>query len=200
MFIFIDHYYICRTHIILDQWQDVCNQNSNTSRFLQYYEQGNYSFPQKEKMGPVRRLIIKFFKKKLLLLIPLYISSKNDLLDAVVVWRNDSCLSNSQILLGADMPWLWVFTCSMATSFLSWLSCLVGKRSLSMTLTATSRPVILCFPGGRKERGFYRTWCMLRKLVSFSSVSITHTSINHSKLPRPQHFISKDLVDCTNVL
>lgn len=41
-----------------------------------------------------------------------------------------------------------VFTCSMATSFLSWLSCLVGKRSLSMTLTATSLPDFLCFPGG----------------------------------------------------
>ncbi|TNN45686.1 hypothetical protein EYF80_044115 [Liparis tanakae] len=35
---------------------------------------------------------------------------------------------------------------SMATSFLSWLSCLVGKRSLSMTLTATSLPDFLCFP------------------------------------------------------
>lgn len=37
-------------------------------------------------------------------------------------------------------------TWRMATSFLNWLSCLVGKRILSMTLMATSLPVFLCFP------------------------------------------------------
>lgn len=48
---------------------------------------------------------------------------------------------------GSSGPRAPVVTCKMATSFRSWLSCLVGKRSLSMTLTATSRPVFRCFPG-----------------------------------------------------
>lgn len=43
------------------------------------------------------------------------------------------------------------FTCKMATSFRSWLSCLVGKRILSMTLMATSRFVFLCFPLNEKQ-------------------------------------------------
>lgn len=48
---------------------------------------------------------------------------------------------------GRAEPQTPLVTCRMATSFLSWLSCLVGKRSLSMTFTATSRPVFRCFPG-----------------------------------------------------
>lgn len=39
-----------------------------------------------------------------------------------------------------------LITCKMATSFLSWLSCLVGNLILSITLIATSLPVFLCFP------------------------------------------------------
>lgn len=77
--------------------------------FLQYYEWGIYSFPQKTKMGLVRHLIIKFFKKKL----PSYVSSENDLSNVVAVWQHDSCdcQSHAQIqcvpdhlLLGAGMP------------------------------------------------------------------------------------------------
>jgi len=34
----------------------------------------------------------------------------------------------------------------MATSFFSWASCLVGKRSLSMTLIATSLSSVRCLP------------------------------------------------------
>ena len=37
-------------------------------------------------------------------------------------------------------------TCNMATSFFNCASCLVGKRSLSMTLMATSRPSWRCLP------------------------------------------------------
>lgn len=40
----------------------------------------------------------------------------------------------------------WRHTCKMATSFLSWLSCLVGNLILSMILMATSFPVFLCLP------------------------------------------------------
>ena len=40
----------------------------------------------------------------------------------------------------------------MATSFLSWLSCLVGNLILSMTLMATSLPLFLCLPK------IYGTW------------------------------------------
>lgn len=51
-----------------------------------------------------------------------------------------------------------VFTCSMATSFLSWLSCLVGKRSLSITLMATSLPVFLCFPDKDMDLCYQMRW------------------------------------------
>lgn len=39
-----------------------------------------------------------------------------------------------------------VITCNIATSFLSWLSCLVGNLILSITLMATSLPLFLCLP------------------------------------------------------
>lgn len=62
---------------------------------------------------------------------------------------------NTKALISHTVPWVMrslilyrplLVTCSMATSFLSWLSCLVGNRSLSITFTATSRPDFLCFP------------------------------------------------------
>lgn len=42
-------------------------------------------------------------------------------------------------------------TCRMATSLRSWLSCLVGKRNLSIILIATSLPVFLRFPAVYKQ-------------------------------------------------
>lgn len=52
----------------------------------------------------------------------------------------------STVSSGCDGP-----TCKMATSFLSWLSCLVGNLILSITFIATSLPVFLCFPFNRKR-------------------------------------------------
>lgn len=43
---------------------------------------------------------------------------------------------------------LQALTWSMATSFLSWLSCLVGNLILSITFMATSLPLFLCLPEG----------------------------------------------------
>lgn len=48
---------------------------------------------------------------------------------------------------------IFSITCKIATSFRSWLSCLVGKRILSMTLMATSRFVFLCLPFNDIKRG-----------------------------------------------
>ncbi len=54
-----------------------------------------------------------------------------------------------------------VFTWSMATSLRSWLSCLVGNRSLSMILMATSLPVFLCFPAlYQKGLSISILWCV----------------------------------------
>lgn len=41
---------------------------------------------------------------------------------------------------------IFFFTCKIATSLRSWLSCFVGNLILSITLIATSLPVFLCFP------------------------------------------------------
>ena len=43
-------------------------------------------------------------------------------------------------------------TCRMATSVFSWASCLVGKRSLSITLMATSRFVLRWRPEHQTQR------------------------------------------------
>lgn len=45
----------------------------------------------------------------------------------------------------------WQRFCRMATSFLSWASCLVGKRSLSITLMATPRPLLRWTPVSRER-------------------------------------------------
>lgn len=47
---------------------------------------------------------------------------------------------------------LLVITCNMATSFLSWLSCLVGNLILSITLMATSLPLFLCLPKRLRDK------------------------------------------------
>lgn len=59
----------------------------------------------------------------------------------------------STVLSGCDGP-----TCKMATSFLSWLSCLVGNLILSITFIATSLPVFLCFPFNRKRFIYLGCW------------------------------------------
>ena len=43
----------------------------------------------------------------------------------------------------------WARFCRIETSFLSWASCLVGNRSLSITLIATARPDFLWIPEER---------------------------------------------------
>lgn len=88
------------------------------------------------------------------------------------------------------------FTCKMATSFLNWLSCLVGKRSLSITLTAMSLPVFRCLPDGRN-------WAVRTVPISASKQvggvfawSYLHTQLQIVQNPELHPQISGTLFQC----
>lgn len=67
-------------------------------------------------------------------------------------------------------PWCERF-CKMDTSFLSWASCLVGKRSLSITLTATARPDFLYAPDHNHHQSVGKyCWVFRDTVISTDSI------------------------------
>lgn len=91
-------------------------------------------------------------------------------------------------------------TCSMATSFLLCRSCLAGKRDLSMTLMATGRPVCLWVPTNKPHPSVHAQILMNQQCSLFSTRNEHLTSVHHSKLSWPQHFIRENLIQRTNIL
>ena len=67
---------------------------------------------------------------------------------------------------------LALHTCKMETSFLSCASCLVGNRSLSITLMATSQPSVRSFPESTQIHQ-----CNTNKHCPFTKQILTHHTL-----------------------
>lgn len=88
----------------------------------------------------------------------------------------------------------------MATSFLSWLSCLVGNLILSITLMATSLPLFLCFPKTWKEAHNMGFNTLVNQTWHDRWLTVKPTSIHNAKLAWSQHLIREYLIHWGNIL